>query len=54
MITVERIIWLEPSGEAKVVLSDEKYYIAHFCSNCTLSVGDTFSDTSVVLSTLES
>ncbi|EGO5829998.1 hypothetical protein K7P65_002530 [Enterococcus faecalis] len=45
MITVKEIIWLDKdSREGNVILSDGKYCVECFCSDCELSVGDSFFD----------
>ncbi|BDG67575.1 hypothetical protein ENLAB_11390 [Enterococcus innesii] len=45
MIIVKKVNWIdEDSGEADILLSDGIYSINCFCSDCTFSEGDMFSD----------
>lgn len=45
MIIVQKLNWLdEESGEADITLTDGKYSLDCFCSDCNLLMGDTFSD----------
>lgn len=45
MIIVKKVDWIdEGSGEADILLSDGTYSINCFCSDCTFSEDDTFSD----------
>lgn len=45
MIIVKKVNWIdEDSGEADILLSDGTYSINCFCSDCTFSECDEFSD----------